>query len=58
MVYTMKMVIRNKNTGEVIELSDSVYEVEDAFIQPLQCFYKKDYELVFGYGKIEQKEEE
>ena len=42
----MTMVIKNKHTGEVITLREGAYEVGDAFIMPLQCFYKEDYELV------------
>jgi len=53
----MIIVIRNKITGKVITLEEGSYEVSDAFIMPLQCFYKDDYELVFYRGKIEQKEE-
>lgn len=40
------MKIKDKETGEVIKLHDSAYEVGDAFIVPLLCFYKKYYELV------------
>ena len=42
----IKKAIRNKHTGEVILLPDSMYEVGNAFIVPLACYYKKDYEKV------------
>jgi hypothetical protein len=40
------MRVRDKNTGDIIELGEGAHEVLNAFIVPLQCFYKKDYELV------------
>ena len=40
------MKIKDKGTGKIIELPDCAYEVGDAFIAPLRCFYKEDYELV------------
>jgi hypothetical protein len=40
------MIIKNKRTGELIKLSNGAYEVGDAFIDPLRCFYKEYYELV------------
>ena len=40
------IVIKDKDTGEVKTLPDCAYEVNNAFIVPLQCFYKEDYEKV------------
>lgn len=40
------MIIKNKRTGEMLVLHGGAYEVSDAFIVPLQCYYKEDYELV------------
>jgi len=42
----IKKAIRNKQTGKVIMLPEDAYEVGDAFIVPLQCYYKKYYEAV------------
>lgn len=50
------MIIRNKYTGAYICLFSSAYEVGDAFIQPLVCFYKEDYELVSVVECVEEKE--
>lgn len=50
MVYTMK--VKSKRTGDIIDLGREAYEVENAFIVPLQCLYKKDYE------KVEDEEKE
>jgi len=36
-------------------LPDGAYEVGDAFIVPLQCLYKTDYELV-NYNPKKKKE--
>ena len=49
MVYSMK--VRNKQTGEIVDLGEGVSEVLNAFIVPLQCLYKRDYE------KVEDEEE-
>jgi hypothetical protein len=40
------MKIRHKDSGEIILLPEGSYEVLNAFIVPIQCFYKKDYERV------------
>jgi hypothetical protein len=40
------MRVRDKDTREVIDLGEGAYEVKDAFIVPLRCLYKKDYEIV------------
>jgi hypothetical protein len=37
------MILMNKHTREIIHLSDGAYEVLNAFIEPLQCYYKADY---------------
>jgi hypothetical protein len=38
--------IKDKESGKIIDLPESTYEVGDAFIVPLQCYYKEYYELV------------
>lgn len=50
-----KFAIRDKETGEIILLPDSMYEVLDAFIVPLQCYYKSNYEAVNKVNKKEKK---
>lgn len=40
------MKIKNKKTGEILIIHSYMYEVSDAFIVPLQCYYKDLYELV------------
>ena len=40
------MILRNKRDGSFVVLSDSMHEVLNAFIDPLKCYYKKDYEIV------------
>jgi hypothetical protein len=40
------MILRNIHTGEFIIAPDGTYEVKDAYIIPLQCLYKTDYEEV------------
>ena len=44
------MKIKNKNTGEIAAISNNIYEVSNAFIDPLRCYYKKEYEIVKGIG--------
>lgn len=40
------MKIKDKKTGKMIHLLEGAYEVGDAFIMPLQCYYKKYYKIV------------
>jgi hypothetical protein len=42
-VYTMK--IRDKETGEVIDLGEGVLEIENAFLVPSRYYLKSDYEV-------------
>jgi len=47
MVYTMiKKAIRNKQTGKIIWLPESAYEVGDGIVVPLQHYHKDVYEPV------------
>jgi hypothetical protein len=40
------VILRNKHSGKVIILDDGAYEVFNAFIVPLRCLYKVDYECI------------
>lgn len=50
------MKVKDRDTGKIIDLGNSAYEVSDAFIVPLRCLYKEHYELIEDKeDKIEEK---
>ena len=40
------IILKKKATGEIIKIPLYWYEVKDAYIVELACFYKEDYEQV------------